>query len=235
MTGTIVNTACIILGSCLGSILKKGVRPQYKTALYNAIGVCSLLLGANAFCRAMPQSGFPVLFIVSVAAGSLAGYRLDLDGRFNRLVDSRRKSKDGGEGRLGEGLSTGILLYCIGTFSMLGPVLSALQGDNTFLYTNATLDLITSTVLASTYGIGMIWAAPVLFCWQGMFYAIAKISEAAISEALVGELSIVGGILIAASGLGILGIKDCKPLNMIPSLLVPPLFFLLRPIWGVVF
>lgn len=111
---------------------------------------------------------------------------------------------------------------------MLGPVLSALQGDNTYLFTNATLDLVTSAVLASTYGIGMIWAAPVLFCWQGLFYLIAKISADAISAELVCELSIVGGILIASSGFGILKLKDMKTLNMLPALLVPPLYFLGR-------
>ena len=111
---------------------------------------------------------------------------------------------------------------------MLGPVLSALNGDNTYLFTNATLDLITSAVLASTYGIGMVWAAPVLFCWQGMFYLIAKLSESAISPELVAELSIIGGILITASGLNILKLKDCKTLNMLPSLFIPPIFFLVK-------
>lgn len=229
MIGTIVNTSCIIIGSIVGSFLKKGVKPIYQTALFTAIGVCTICLGTNAFAHNMPQSKFPVLFIVSMAIGSLAGYMLDLDGRFSRLVD---KSKGDGEGnRLSEGLSTGILLYCIGTFSMLGPVLSALQGDNTYLFTNSTLDLITSAVLASTYGIGMIWAAPVLFCWQSMFYLIAKLSANAISPELMAELSIIGGILITASGLNILRIKDCKTLNMLPALLVPPLFFLIRSIF----
>lgn len=228
MIGTIVNTSCIIVGSVVGSFLKKGVKPQYQTALFNAIGVSTLVMGANAFCQNMPKSQFPVLFIVSMAVGSLIGYVLDLDGRFSRLVDSRKGSAENGEKRLSEGLSTGILLYCIGTFSMLGPVLSALNGDNTYLFTNATLDLITSAVLASTYGIGMVWAAPVLFCWQGMFYLIAKLSESAISPELVAELSIIGGILITASGLNILKLKDCKTLNMLPSLFIPPIFFLVK-------
>ncbi|MCR5433102.1 MAG: DUF554 domain-containing protein, partial [Bacteroidaceae bacterium] len=36
----------------------------------------------------------------------------------------------------------------------------------------------------------------------------------------------VGGTLIAASGLSILEIKDCKTLNLLPSLFVPVLFFI---------
>ena len=221
MVGTLVNTGCIIAGSVIGSVLKRGIRPQYQDSLYAAMGICSLALGVNACVRNIPNSAYPVLFIVSIALGSLIGAGLNLSNRFNRLVN--RKSADG---RLGEGLTTGVLLFCIGTFSILGPMQSALQGDNTYLYTNATLDFITSAVLASTYGIGMIWAAPVLFCWQGMFYLIAKISESAINTDLMTELQIIGGALIMASGLSILKIKDCKTLNMIPSLLMPVLFFL---------
>ena len=221
MVGTLVNTGCIIAGSVIGSVLKRGIRPQYQDSLYAAMGICSLALGVNACVRNIPNSAYPVLFIVSIALGSLIGAGLNLSDRFNRLVN--RKSADG---RLGEGLTTGVLLFCIETFSILGPMQSALQGDNTYLYTNATLDFITSAVLASTYGIGMIWAAPVLFCWQGMFYLIAKISESAINTDLMTELQIIGGALIMASGLSILKIKDCKTLNMIPSLLMPVLFFL---------
>lgn len=230
MTGTIVNTVCIVAGSVLGAVLRRGIKTEYQTALFNAMGFCAFILGINACVQHLPKSDYPVLFIVSLALGSLLGYMLKLSDRFNMLVERlgrRNKSAATDEKRLGEGLATGILLYCIGTLSMLGPVMSAIQGDNTYLYTNATLDFVTSMVLASTYGIGMIWAAPVLFCWQGMFYLAACVSSDAISEALMTELSIVGGVLITASGLSILGIKDCKALNMLPALLVPVMFFVI--------
>ena len=107
--------------------------------------------------------------------------------------------------------------------------MSALYGDNTYLFTNATLDFVTSMVLASTYGIGMVFAAPVLFCWQGSIYLIAKnLSGSFFSEDMIAELCIVGGVLIASSGLGILKIKDCKTLNMLPALAVPILFFVVK-------
>lgn len=231
MLGTIVNTVTIIAGAVMGSYMKRGIKPQYQQALFNAMGLCSLALGVNAFCQNMPKSNYPVLFIVSLAAGSLIGFMLDLDGKFKKLVD-RKKTKRESNAPLSEGLSTGILLYCIGTFSMVGPVLSALYGDNTYLYTNATLDLITSAVLATTYGIGMVWAAPVLFCWQGMFYLMAKLSADAISDDLRTELCIVGGVLIVASGLSILKIKDCKTINMLPAFLIIVLFFLAKSVLG---
>lgn len=133
---------------------------------------------------------------------------------------------------LAEGLSTAILLYCIGPLSMLGPVISALKGDNTFLFTNSTLDIVSSMIFASTYGIGMLLAAPVLFLWQGMFYAVATFSSTAISNALMAELLIVGGLMITASGLSLLELKDCKTLNLLPSLLVPVIWFVIKGFFG---
>ena len=55
----------------------------------------------------------------------------------------------------------------------------------------------------------------------------AKLFGDIIPDELLCEMSIVGGTLIAASGLGILGIRDCKTLNLLPSLFVPVVFFLL--------
>ncbi len=83
-------------------------------------------------------------------------------------------------------------------------------------------------VLASTYGIGIAIAAAVLFCWQGAIYLFAGFLSAFLSPALLTEISIIGGILIASSGISILGIKDCKTMNMLPSLLIPAIWFFIR-------
>ena len=225
MIGTIVNTITIIVGSCVGHFAKRGIKEPYQKVMFTAMGLASLALGFNAVCNHLPKSEYPILFIVSLSVGGVIGTMLDLNGRFNRLVNRFSKSN------LAQGLSTGILLYCIGTLSIVGPMMSALYGDNTFLFTNATLDLVTSAVLATTYGIGMVLAAPVLFCWQGAFYLTAKLAGGVIPDAMVTEISIVGGTLIAASGLGILQIKDCKTLNLLPALAVPILFFLLKSLF----
>lgn len=227
MLGTIVNTGTILAGSIIGSILKKGIKPKYQDALFQAMGFAATALGINAVVSHMPDSQYPVLFIVSLAIGSLLGHMIDLDAKFQGLVGKFSSSN------LGQGLSSACLLYCIGTLSILGPVMSAVYGDHTYLFTNATLDFVTSMVFASTYGIGMALAAPILFCWQGAIYLVAYLGAASfISESLMCELAIVGGILIAASGISILKIKDCKTLNMLPALLVPILFFILKSILG---
>lgn len=227
MIGTIVNTGTIIIGTMVGVVLKKGIKEKYQQALFNAMGFAATALGINAVVSHMSQSKYPVLFIVSLALGSLIGYMINIDERFEKLTKRYSSSN------LGQGLSTAVLLYCIGTLSILGPVMSVVYGDNTYLFTNATLDLVTSMVFASTYGIGMIFAAPILFAWQGSIYLIASfLSASFFSNDLIVEISIVGGILIASSGINILKIKDCKTLNMLPSLFIPIIFFIIKNIIG---
>lgn len=230
MIGTIVNTATIIAGTIIGTLLHRGVKEEYKEVLYTGLGLASLAIGLNATISHFSQSEYPVLFIISLAIGGVAGTALDIDGRFKSLVDRLKRSK--GDSHLADGLATAILLYCIGPLSMLGPVISALKDDHTFLFTNATLDFVSSMVFASTYGIGMLLAAPVLFCWQGMFWLVARLSSTAISDALMAELLIVGGLLITGSGLALLNLKDCKTLNLLPALLVPVVWYLLKALVG---
>ncbi|MFD4704058.1 DUF554 domain-containing protein [Gottfriedia sp. NPDC058432] len=220
MFGTIFNTLMIIAGSVIGSIFKKGIKEEYHEILMQAMGLVALGLGINSLVQHLPSSKYPVLFIVSLAIGGLIGQKLKLETRFNSLVNKYSK------GNLAEGLSTAILLFCIGTLSILGPVEAALKGDYTYLLANGTLDGITSIVLASTFGIGIIFAGVALFTWQGSIYLIAILMKNSLSNDLLNEVTIVGGILIIASGLSILGIKKCNTLNLLPSLFIPPVVFL---------
>lgn len=217
MIGTIANTATILAGSLVGSRLKSGLGERYKEALMNGMGLAATLLGVNSVVQAMPESRYSVLFIVSLAVGGVLGTAISLDSLFQKAVD---KLPLAGGSELGKGLSTAILLFCAGTLSILGPMQSALQGDNTYLFTNAVLDGITSTVLASTFGIGIAVAALVLFCWQGAIYLLSGAIAPYVTTELLTELSLVGGALIFSSGLGILGIKQIKTLNYLPALAV---------------
>lgn len=276
MIGTIANTLAILAGSLIGGTVRRGLKEKYQNVLYVAMGLAATGLGINAVVQNMPNSPYPVLFIASLAIGGVVGTAIDLEGRFNRLVEGgqRKRRKNvvagttlvsgtagtsseeaagaacvasgeqttpameagfdapAGKPPLARGLSTGIMLFCIGTLSILGPVNSALYGDETFLFTNATLDFVTSMVLASTFGYGMAFAAPVLFCWQGAIYLIATFAAPYLTGDLMTEISIVGGFLILASGLSILKIKEISTMNLLPGLFVPPVWFALMELTG---
>ena len=227
MLGTITNCGAILAGSIIGTTLHKGIKEQYQQTMMNGLGLAALALGIGNFAKAMPKSQYPVLFIFSMAAGGLIGAILDLDAKFQKLATKVSK------GNLAQGLTTAVLLFCIGTLSILGPIESALKGDNTLLFTNAMLDGVTSMVLASNFGIGIALSAGILFLWQGSIYLLAQYIGEFITQDLMTEISIVGGILIMSSALGILNLKNIKTLNLLPALFIPAIYVGITSLLGI--
>ena len=227
MYAIVINAVAVILGSAIGAIARNGIREKYFTVLNTAMGLAALVLGINVAMTNMQKTHYPVLFICCLAVGGLLGTLLRLDQHMERATQ-----KVSGGSNLAEGITTGILLCCVGTLSMMGPVMSALYGDNTYLMTAATLNFVTMLVLASSYGFGTALSSIAVFLWQGGIYGIAKLSADFISEELIAEVSIVGGVLIAAAGLGVMNIKDCKTINLLPALVMPMVFFAVKSLLG---
>lgn len=222
-----LNAIAVIIGSAIGALARKGIPEKYINVLNTAMGLAAIVLGCNVAMINMQKSAYPVLFIFCLAFGGLAGTVLQLDQHMDRAMARLSKGSN-----LSEGITTAVLLCCVGTLAIMGPVNSALYGDDTFLMTLATMNLVTMIVVASSYGFGTALTAIIVFVWMSLIYVIAKVSKTFISEELITEVSIVGGILIAASGLGVLHIKDCKTINLLPALIMPMLFFLFKNIFS---
>ena len=216
MIGTIVNAIAIIIGSLVGGFFKRLMNENLNNRLLETMGLAAFGIGINSVVQNMPDSNYPVLFIASLALGCVAGTLLKIDERVGKLTSSK-----GNDSNLATGIITGCLIFCVGTLSILGPVQAALYGDHTFLFTNATLDLVTSMVLASAYGVGMIVCAAVLVIWHGSIYALTLLAGNVLTDNMMTELSIVGGFLIAMTGLNIMGVKKFKTLDYLPALLIP--------------
>ena len=102
MIGTVVNTACILIGSLTGSLLKKGIRPQVQKVMFTAMGLASLGLGFNAFTSHFSQSlalrTFHGKFDGWNAEDSLAFYHIHLeygvcDHHYGTLINATRAKK----------------------------------------------------------------------------------------------------------------------------------------------
>ncbi len=220
MIGTYANTVAIVVGTLIGCGVKKGLNEKQSHALMQAMGLAATALGIYSIVSNMEKSTTPVLFIVALAIGGFLGQWLELDTRLNALGQRFQKL-----GNL-EGLTTAVLLFCFVTLSILVPIESALNNNRTYHFTNATLDFVTSMVLASTFGFSILYAAVILFCWQGAIYLGATILAPFITDTLMAEIGIVGGVLIVSTGLSILKVLKIKTINFFPALAVPPLSFL---------
>ncbi|MCI6251224.1 MAG: DUF554 domain-containing protein [Bacteroidales bacterium] len=223
MLAIFINAIAIILGSAIGALARKGIREKYINVLNTAMGLAALVLGVNVAMNNMPKSENPVLFIFCLSLGGLLGTLLRLDQRMEKATSVMGKGAN-----VTEGITTAVLLCCVGTLAIMGPVNAALNGDNTFLMTLATMNFVTMIVIASSYGFAVSVTSIIVLVWLSSIYGIAKVSKSFISQELITEVSIVGGVLIAASGLGVMHIKDCKTINLLPALIMPMLFFLFR-------
>ena len=226
MLAIFINAIAIILGSAIGALARKGIREKYINVLNTAMGLAALVLGVNVAMNNMSKSEYPVLFIFCLSLGGLLGTLLRLDQRMEKATSVMGKGAN-----VTEGITTAVLLCCVGTLAIMGPVNAALNGDNTFLMTLATMNFVTMIVIASSYGFAVSVTSIVVLVWLSSIYGIAKVSQSFISQELITEVSIVGGVLIAASGLGVMHIKDCKTINLLPALIMPMLFFLFRKLF----
>lgn len=84
MTGVLINTITVIVGSCVGLLLKKGI-PQRLTNAGDGrpSGLCTLYIGVDG----MLQGENTLVLIVSMVLGALVGTWLDLDGKIQSLGD----------------------------------------------------------------------------------------------------------------------------------------------------
>jgi hypothetical protein len=221
--GSIVNALAVILGSLVGLGFGAFLPERIKTIIFQVIGLFTLILGAK---MALETHQFLVL-LISLVVGAIMGEALHIEKGLERISDSlKRKFKSKNE-LFSEGLITAFLLYCIGSMTFVGAIEEGINGDRTLLYTKSLMDGITSILLASSLGSGVLISSIPLLIFQSVLTWGAFYFEAYLPAEIITELSAVGGILIIAISLNILNIQKIKVSNLLPSLfLVIPIYHL---------
>mgnify|MGYP004473156971 FL=1 len=221
MIGIWANVIAIIVGTLIGWLFKRRLSDKYIDALWQSLGLLALGVGIQTVVNNMNKSHYPLLFIFSLAIGIPLGTFFNLNDRATGWIDRHFQS------HLGEGVATASFLDGIGALAILGPVTPATNGNQTMLYTNAMLTLVCGIIFGTSFGLGMILESPIIFIWFSFIYFVTKyLSASYFSNSLVVEMSVVGGFLVMAGGLSLLKIREFKTVDMLPSLLVPMIYFL---------
>ena len=227
--GTLINTAAVLVGGLLGLRLKNGIAQKFEGILMQALGLATIFLGISGVLKYMLvlENGVfstrgEMLLIFSLVIGSLLGQWLDIDSKMEmlgiKLKDAVRIKNDN---RFVEGFVTTSLIICVGAMAIVGAMQDGLSGDSSMLIAKSLLDFALVVILASAYGIGVVFSAIPLFLYQGAITVIAALFGAVISNTLIGELSFVGSALIFCVGVNLVREKTFKVANMLPALLIP--------------
>lgn len=221
MLGVVVNVATVFIGSLVGLLLKKGIPDKVTGALMAGIGLCTIYIGISGALNGENT----LVLILSMAIGTIIGTLLDIDGQLNRLaayVESKFKQENG-QVTVAEGFVTASLLFCVGAMTIVGSLQAGLTGDCEMLFTKATLDLISSCVLAASLGIGVMLSDIFVFVFQGGLVLLARVIAPFLTDYAIHEMTCAGSVLIIALGLNLIGVTKIKVANYLPVLLIPPI------------
>ena len=220
MIGTFVNVVAVIVGSLVGLAFHSKVPQRFIDTAFNGIGVFTLVLGIGMALKSNNQ----LFMVFSIIIGSIIGEFLDLDKRLNNLSEKLKVKLKSNDANFTDGLITAFLLFCMGSMTILGAIEEGINANAELLMTKSTMDGFASIALASTLGVGVLFSVVPLLIYQGGLTLLAAQLQDYLSEAMITEISAVGGLLLIALGLNILEIKKIKVTNMLPSLLIIILF-----------
>lgn len=224
MLATIVNALVILAGGVVGLLVGGRLKAEKTDTVVAALAICTLMLGVTGALK----TASILVVILSLAVGSLLGELLQIEKGLDRLGDwlKSRVGKRGG-GRFTEGFVTASLLFCVGSMAIMGSFDAGLRGDYSTIFAKAALDGVMSLTFAATMGVGVLFSAGTVLLYQGSLTLLAGVVEPFLSQAAVVEMTAVGGIMLIATGMNVLGLtkERLRVGNMLPSLLIPVIWF----------
>lgn len=223
MFGVFVNVMTVAVGSLIGLLFKKGIPEKVSNAAMVGLGACTLYIGiTGSLC------GENVLILIAaVVLGSVCGTVLDVDGTINRLAErvERKFRKEGKTGDLAAGFVSATLLFCVGSMTVTGSIQAGLTGDHSVLITKAALDLVSSMMLASSLGAGVLLSTVSVLVIQGGLVLLAGVLAPFMSTGAVNEMTCAGSLLIVMIGTNLMGITRIKVADYLPAILFAPVIY----------
>ena len=222
LTGTIVNSAAIVAGSLAGILLGRFIPERFSSAMEKGAALCVLYIGVDG----MLAGENTLVAILSIAIGAILGELLQLDEHMHQLGDwvERRFGGKGAKASLSDGFVTASFLFCVGAMAVVGALDNGIRGNTDVLVAKSIIDGISSMILASTLGIGVLFSAVAVFVYQGAISLLGVYIEPYLTEVVISQMSFVGSILIFAIGLRMLNIAKIKVGNLLPAVFMPILF-----------
>lgn len=220
-SGVFVNVLTVLIGSTVGLLLKKQIPEKLTSAVMTAIGLCTVAIGVTGVIKGQNQ----LVMIISLVLGTIIGTLIDIDGKLTKIGDKLQKKSKKGENEkstFSQGFVTASLLFCVGAMTIVGSMNAGISGDNQMLYTKSVLDLISSTMLGASLGIGVLCSSVFVLVFQGGLVALSMALGSFLNEFAVAELICAGSVMITALGLNLIGITKIKVANLLPGLVLVP-------------
>lgn len=231
-SGTWIDVFTVILGTCLGLLLKDRLSAKIQTIVTQGIGLLTVWIGlsmANSLGQ-VRVGGIEgaILGLLSLVLGGAIGEWLQIEEKLSAVGDWL-KQKFRGQGLFTEGFVASSLLFCVGPMTLLGSFNNGLNGDNTLLTLKATMDGIIAIALANIYGIGVGFSTIVILIYQGGLSLIVGSTVNSMPQAdnnpYILLITGIGGLVILAIGCNLLEIAKIRVASFLPAIALAPLVY----------
>ena len=224
MLATIINAILILAGSVLGLLFKNRISQRFIGIVTQGLALCVIFIGVSGAIQAQDT----MCMIISMVMGVLIGEAIDIEKHLDNMGNTlQRKLRQQGEGnRFTEGFVTASLLYCVGSMAVMGALRAGIYGEYSVLVSKGVIDGVTSISLAATMGVGVAFSIIPIIVYQGALTLIFATLGPVLEQAVVTEMSAVGGAIIFAIGLNMLNLSKTriKVGNMLPAIFMPVLY-----------
>lgn len=227
MVGTLINAGAIVAGSTIGLLAHSKMPERISKMTFYAMGLFTLVIGIQMALKTQEI----VLMIFSLVTGTIVGEWCDIDKRLQNLANKFKRKKHVKNTNTNENVTNGVigvfLLFCMGSMSILGAIEDGTGQEPKLLMAKSVLDGFSSIAFAATMGWAVILAIIPLILYQGSITLFASFITKYLGDALIVELTAVGGLLLIGLALSLLDIKHIRISNMLPSLVFVVVFGLL--------
>lgn len=221
MIAIAINAATIVIGSIIGLLIKNNLKKNITDAIMIAIGFFTVYIGITG----LKSNVNAIVYLLAVVLGGIIGTVLQIEEKVNIFAKKvqNKFSKDDGENRFASGFTGFFIVSCVGAYTIVASFNVGL-GDNTMMYTRAVMDLVVSMAMASSLGIGVLFAGIPIILYETALALFSGFLADILSETMIEAFSCMGAILTLAIGMNVAGVTKFKVVNYIPSLILAPLF-----------
>ena len=220
MIAQVVNGVAILIGALIGNMLRGGISERFRNVLMQAMALAVMLIGVTGAIKTTDA----LIVVISLAIGSVIGEGVNIEKRLEGMGDALKSRIKGAEATFTEGFVSASLIFCVGAMAIVGSLDAGLRGEYSTILTKSLIDGITAAVLASTLGIGVAFSGLAVFLYQGLITLLAGLLQPLLTDAIITEMSAVGGLLIFAIGINMLGLTKVRVGNMLPAIFVPMVY-----------
>jgi uncharacterized membrane protein YqgA involved in biofilm formation len=237
MTGTIINIIAVLIGGSIGLLFGARLSERIRQTVIAGSGLFTLALGFQM----STSTSNAIIVLGSLLIGGVLGEWWRIEYRLQKLGAFLEERFAGGSGEVSatnrfiRGFLTTSLLFCVGPMTILGSIQDGLTGDFSLLAIKSILDGFAALAFASTLGVGVLFSTLVILIYQGSLSLLAQQMQVIITDAMMGELTATGGVLLLGLAISsLLEIKQIRVGNFLPALVIAPLIIALLTVTGII-